>query len=46
MTSQIATASGLFVLTLFMVVSLLTAGIAPADATTLPATAHAAITAS
>ena len=45
MKTQIATATGLFALTLFMAVSLLTAGMTPSDATQLPATAHAAVTA-
>lgn len=45
MKAQIASASGLFILTLFMAVSLCTAGMAPADATTLPTTAPAAQTA-
>jgi len=45
MKAQIASASGLFILTLFMVVSLCTAGMNVADSATLPTTAHAAQTA-
>ena len=42
MKTSVATASGLFVLTIFMAISLLTAGM-PSAESALPATAHAAI---